>query len=57
MAKRVSKMTTRLAEFLKIISVLWCLEGYADDYQGGCDGKIGELRNTNVYVLARLTTT
>ena len=55
MAKRVSKMTNRLAEFLKIISVLWCLEGY--DYQGGCDGKIGELRNTNVYVLARLTTT
>ena len=35
---------------MKIISVLWCLEGYADGYQGGCDCEIGELRTTNVYV-------
>ena len=39
---------------MKIIRVLWCLEGYADDQQDGCDCKIGELRTTNVYVVTTL---
>ena len=39
---------------LKIIRVLWCLEGYANDHQGGSGCKIGELRTTNVYEVATL---
>lgn len=34
-----------------IIRVLWCLEGYADDPQGGW---LGELGTNNVYVVATL---